>query len=281
MIRQVGVLLVVVVALLAATGTASAQRNPLIRQGQEQYDDLRYEEALQTLSAALVRAGNTVQDRVTIYRLLAFTYLALGREEEAEGGYRSMLALQPDFEPGSEVAPRIRQFFAGVKSRWEAEGRPGTAQPAAVSIRHRSPPQGARGQAVSLEAQVDDPDGRMAGLVLAFRQGTSAVFTRVETQARGGSYYAQIPADAVRPPLVEYYFEAVDSSGLPIAQRGDVAAPLRIAVPAPGEGGGVLSQWWFWTVVGVVVVGSIVGAVLIFGGDDGAQQPGNFVITVR
>jgi hypothetical protein len=34
-------------------------------------------------------------------------------------------------------------------------------------------------------------------------------------------------------------------------------------------------------VVGVVVVGGIVGAVLILGDDGSAQQPGNFVITVR
>lgn len=268
--------------LLSASDALAQRRNPLIAQGQEQYDDLRYEEALQTLSAALVRAGNSEQDRSTIYRLLAFTYLALGREEEAEGAYRSLLAIEPEFQPGSDVSPRIRDFFGGVRQRWEQEGRPGVAQrpPAPLNIRHRSPPQARRNTAVSLEAQVEDPDGRLAGLVLAYRQGTSAVFTRLEAQLRGGSWYAQVPAAAVRPPLVEYYFEAVDAAGLPIAQRGDVAAPLRIAVPAP-ESGGLLSQWWFWTVVGVVVVGGIVGAVLILGGDEGGQQTGTFVIRVE
>ena len=70
---------------LALSASALAQRNnPLILQGQELYDELRYEEALQVLSAALVRAGNTEAERGTTYRLLAFTYLALGRPEEAE-----------------------------------------------------------------------------------------------------------------------------------------------------------------------------------------------------
>src|SRR5687768_6871542 len=80
--------------------TAAAQRrNPLISQGQVQFDDLRYEEALQTLSAALIRSGNSNEDKATIYRLLAYTYLALGREEEAEGAYRSLLAIMPDYQP--------------------------------------------------------------------------------------------------------------------------------------------------------------------------------------
>ncbi|MCZ7682713.1 MAG: hypothetical protein M5U28_29525 [Sandaracinaceae bacterium] len=81
-----------VLALAASSASpALAQRNPLIARGQQEYDELRFEEALQTLSAALVRSGNSRQQQALVYRLLAFTYLALGREEEASGAYRSML----------------------------------------------------------------------------------------------------------------------------------------------------------------------------------------------
>ena len=80
---------------------------------------------MQTLSAALIRAGNSPEENTTVYRLLAFTYLALGREEEATGAYRSLLAIQPDSTPSSDLAPQTRAFLERVKQAWETDGRPG------------------------------------------------------------------------------------------------------------------------------------------------------------
>ncbi len=268
---------------LFTTAPALAQENPLIARGQQEYDDLRFEEALQTLSAALVRSGNSRQQQAHIYRLLAFTYLALGREEEASGAYRSMMPRDPDFQPGQEVSPRIRDFFNQVRQQWESEGRPGSGPPPPVDIRHRSPPRAERGQAVELSAEVEDPAGRVDRLVLAYRQGTEAVFNRLDTTRAEGHFVATIPGEHVAPPLVEYYFEALDAQGLPLAARGDVAAPLRIAVPAPG-GDNIAEQWWFWTIIGVVAVGLAVGVgVLVdqLSQPPPQQQPGTLIITVE
>ena len=274
------------VALLcfAVAAPAAAQRrgNPLIARGQEEYGELRFEEALQTLSAALVRSGNSRSDQALIYRLLAFTYLALGREEEASGAYRSMLPLDPEFVPGEEFSPRIREFFGQVRADWEAEGRPGSGPPPPVDIAHRSPARAERGTEVTLSAEIDDPGNRVDRLVLAYRQGSEAVFSRLDTQLVDGSYVATIPGDDVAPPLVEYYFEALDAQGLPIAARGDVAAPLRIAVPAPDTGGiNVLEEWWFWTIIGAVVVGGVVTGVVLGTMPTGGPQPGTLIINVE
>jgi tetratricopeptide (TPR) repeat protein len=271
----------VVSSVLLASGEARAQTtNPLVERGQSQYDELRYEEALQTLSAALVRAGNTREDLAVIYRLLAYTYLALEREEEAAGAYRSLLAMDPDYQPGGDVSPRFREFFGAVQQQWEADGRPGLPAPSPVTISHRSPAQAERGAAIELEAQVEDPSGRVASVVLAYRHGTDDVFRRADTERRGASFVATIPGDSVRPPLVEYYFEGLDATGLPVASRGDVAAPLRVAVPAPGEN--ILEQWWFWVGVGVIVAGgATLGILAATGAFDTTQEQGTFVITVR
>ncbi len=278
---------VVIVAIwcsgIGPAAVAEAQRNPLIRQGEEQYDELRYEEALQTLSAALVRRGNTQQDRARIYELLAFTYLALGRQEEAEGAYRFLLAINPDYQ-ASDLSPRMQQFLDGVKQRWEAEGRPGVATnpPATVSIAHTSPAQADPGEDVPLTATVEDPDGRTNQLVLAYRQGTNDVFQRLDCTPGVDGWSATIPGDDVQPPLVEYYFEALDANNLPIAARGDVAAPLRIAVEGEGEGG-VATKWWFWTIIGVAVVGGAVtaGVLASRGGGGGGTPQGTLIINVR
>ncbi len=276
------ILLFVAATTLATAAPALAQRdNPLIQEGADQYDELRYEEALQTLSAALVRSGNSREQQARIYELLAFTYLSLGREAEAEGAYRSLLAIDPAFEPGGDVSPRFREFFSGTKQRWEEEGRPGGAPPAPASIRHTSPAQADPGESVELRASLDDPSGRIVSVVLAYRQGTSDVFRRLDTTPAEGEFIATIPGEDVAPPLVEYYFEGLDADGLPVASRGDVAAPLRIAVE--GESGGIATKWWFWTIVGAVVVGGVVTtAVLVTRDDGGPAEPtqGSFFISI-
>lgn len=250
----------------SAPGTAEAQRaettQSIIQRGQTEYDDLRFQEALQTFSAALVRAGNTPSDLARIYRYLALTYLALDRREEAEGAYRSLLGLMPDTVPGSDMSPRFREFFTQVRERWEAAGRPGLPPPAPVNIAHRSPPEAEREHEVALTATVEDRDHRVASLFLAYRQGTSAVFQRLQmSRDADGTFSATIPASDVAPPLVEYYFEAVDAGGLPVAGRGDVAAPLRIAVPAPG--GDITSEPGFWIAIGGGALALIGGAIAI------------------
>lgn len=278
MLRLIG-LLVALATLpslaLAQDGAASpvAPETSLIERGQQQYDDLLYAEALQTLSAALVRVGNSTDDQATIYRLLAFTYFFLTRNEEAAGAYRSLLAIRPEFEPSAEESPRAREFFAGVRQQWETDGRPGLPPPAPVTVTHRSPAQAERTRPVHLRAEVEDPGGRVSSLVLAYRQGTSAIFRRIDTAREGNAFTATIPGRDVRPPLVEYYFEALDATGLPLASRGDVAAPLRIAVPAPSNS--IFSQWWFWVGAAVIVGGAVTVGVLLATGE---QDQGTLVI---
>ena len=97
---------------------------------------------------------------------------------------------------------------------------------------------------------------------LGYRTGTSGKFITVAATLSLGKFRAQIPAAAVKPPLVEYYLLAVDQTGLPLASRGDAAAPLRIAVPAP-EGGSVFASPWFWVPVGVAVVGGAIATAII------------------
>ncbi|MFK7989279.1 MAG: hypothetical protein AB8I08_24885 [Sandaracinaceae bacterium] len=280
MARGLTAALMAMLALAVFAPPASAQ-NPLIARGQQEYAELRYEEALQTLSAALVRTGNSQAESATIYRLLAFTYLALQRQEEASGAYRQLLTIEPEFQPGSDVAPRFREFFDNVRSQWESEGRPGTGPPPPVSIQHRSPAEAEPGSEVELSADVEDPSGRVDRLVLAYRQGTEAVFERLDSMRRASGFSATIPGAAVAPPLVEYYFEALDATGLPIAARGDVAAPLRIAVADPNAGGvNVLEEWWFWTIIGVVVVGAVVTGIVVADQLSNQVQTGTLVINI-
>ena len=268
------------IALPALAGAQESDGgNPLVRQGQELYDELRFEEALQVLSAALIRSGNSPAEQATTLKLLAYTYLALDREAEAEGAYRRLLSLESEFEPEADLSPRFREFFARVRTTWEGEGSSVTTETVApVRIQHTSPAQADSDSEVELRASLEDPSGRVASVVLAYRQGTSDVFRRLDTRRDGADYVATIPSEDVAPPLVEYYFEGLDEDGVPVAARGDVAAPLRIAVEGEDEGG-VVRKWWFWTIIAAVVVGGAVTTAVLLTRPSGNDQ-GTLVVTV-
>lgn len=136
-------------ALAAMPSTAHAQNNgALVTAGRTQYDNLQFEEAIQTLSAALIRRGNTPAQEVAIYELLGLSYLALSRDEEADGAFRLLFVRDASHALATGTAPRVVEFYNRARERWISEGRPGAAQTNApppverpVTIEHRSPAQ--------------------------------------------------------------------------------------------------------------------------------------------
>jgi hypothetical protein len=278
-----------VAVALAAPAAAQAQTGPnapLVATGQQQFDDLRYEEAVQTLSAALLRRGNTAAQEVGIYELLALSYLALNRDEESEGAFRLMLARDPEHALGASQAPRVRDFFRGVVERWRRETQSAAARPGEsgraerpVTIDHRSPAQQPAGVALTLTAQITDPDRRAEALVLAYRQGSRGLFRRLRTARSAGVFSASVPPEEVRAPVVEYYLEAVDPRGIAVSSRGDAFAPLRVVVPQP-EATPITSRWWFWTGAAAVLAGVAVGTYFAVSGS-AEPAPARLTITVR
>lgn len=248
--------------------SAAASTGNLLQTGRNLFEDQRYEESIQTLSAALLRPNTPKKDRVEIYRLLAYNYIVLSHRDEAEAAVRGLYALDPEFALGSSESPRFKEFFAEVKKKWEADGKPGLVTeeapaPKPVSIKHSSPAQQEQGQEIKLTGELDDPGTRTGSVILHYRTGSQGKFEKVEARVSDTRFRTTIPGAAVKPPLVEYYLEALDSKGLPIAARGDALAPLRIAVPAPAEGGGLFSSPWFWTGTGAVIVGGVVAAFVL------------------
>ncbi len=237
----------------------ATQPQDLIVKGQLQFEEQQYEESIQTLSAALLRPSNTQAQKVEIYRLLALNYITLGRKDEAENAVRGLLVQQPDYEIPPKESPRFRDFFAQSRAKWEAEGRPGIAkdEPSAkgVVLKHGSPTQVDAGSSLELRARLEDPDGRMGSVKLFYRTGSKGDFSELKATVSGDSVHAQIPGSAIKPPVVDYYFEVLDGGGAVIASRGDASSPLRVAVPEGSKG---------W-VLPVAIGGGVLGAAAIVG----------------
>lgn len=243
----------------AGTPAKSGVRD-LIDKGHDQFDDQRYEESIQTLSGALVTPGNTKEEKIEILRLLALDYITLDRKEEAEGAVRGLLVVQPNYQLPDSESPRFRDFFAHVRSKWVAEGRPGlvteTTPKRPAIIKHQTPEEAEAGHTLELRARVEDPDKQATRVDLYYRAGSKGSFTKIGTRFSKGAVQVQVPGSSVKPPLIDYYFEAVDDSGALVATKGDSSAPLRVAVPEE-KGGWVLP---------VAIGGGILGAAAIVGG---------------
>jgi len=249
----------------AAAKGDKATVTSLIQRGSALFDDAEYEESIQTLSAALLRPGTSKQEKIEIYRLLAYNYIVLKRADEADAAVRGLLVLDETYSLPPTESPRFKDFFKSTREKWEAEGKPGREKVDSVAVEkpirimHTSPAQVPPGTLIKLTGRVEDPDARVRAMQLAYRTGAEGKFVLVPASFTLGEFRAQIPSDAVKPPLVEYYLQAIDKGGLPLTSRGDAATPLRIAVPA-SQKGGVLTSPWFWVPVGLAVVGGGVAA---------------------
>jgi hypothetical protein len=264
------------------------QQNELITRGKMLFDDQQYEESIQTLSAALLRPGNTREQRIEIYRMLALDFITLNKTDEAESAVRGLLSLDPNYTLPESESPRFRNFFDHVQKKWEIEGKPGisveTGPVAPVVMTHNSPSEVAANHSVAITARLNDPSHRVDTVRVFYRTGTRGKFEGLDAKLSGGVASATIPASAARPPVVEYYIEGMLSGGLPIVSRGDADAPLRIAVPSASKG---------W-VLPVAIGGGVLGAAAIIGtmalagvfssgsdGGAGASRNATVRVTVR
>ena len=212
------------------------------------------------LSGALVKPSNTKEQRIEIHRLLAFNYITLGRKDEAESAIRGLFAIEPTYALAATESPRFRDFFASVREKWEAEGRPGlVVEPetiAAVSLQHTPRAETEAGRLLPISVRLDDPGDRIRTVKVFYRTGSRGSFQALEAEIRGKRARAVVPGPAVQPPFVDYYVAALDAGGQPIATKGDGSAPLRVVVPEAGKG---------W-VLPVVIGGSVLAVGAVFGG---------------
>ncbi|HEY3821065.1 MAG TPA: hypothetical protein VGL81_28065 [Polyangiaceae bacterium] len=271
--------LAVLPALAQPRPSGAQPAKDLIQRGRELFDDQQYQESIQTLSGALVRPDNTLEQKIEIHRLLALDHITLGHNEEAENFVRALLSIQPSYELPRTESPRFRDFFAAARARWEAAGRPGLVTEQnpqrALTIKHSSPSEASPGREVPLRASVDDPGHRARAVELFYRAGSHGPFTATAAQLSpdDGAVRATLPGSAVQPPYVAYYLLVTDASGLPLAGSGDADAPLRIPVSEPSSGGWVLPIAIGGGVLGAagIVLGSLALAGVFKGGASGAK----------
>lgn len=221
----------------------TAAARALFEQGMDAVDAADYPTAADRLSRSL-----ELRDSVVVRVNLALALSELGRLVEASEHLRRV---QREAEEGSPPHRIASERLALVTPRLGRLRIEVAGARAGVTVRldgHDVP------DALLGVAQPADPG---VHTVTLHRSGPALV-TREVTVTEGGR--ASVALDA--PPPTAEELAAAEAAG------GDA-----VTDPIPADGGGVEEQWWFWTLVGVLVVGAGVGiAVAVLASDPGQAE---------
>jgi tetratricopeptide (TPR) repeat protein len=227
--------------LLASSSGAEA-----LRLAQDFVEQDNFEDATFALNKFFKTPHNARADLVTAYVLAARVALANKDEAKAREAFRRALVLDPSVAPPPSLGTEIQFVFEA--SRKSLEG----AKP--LAIRHQARGDVAPGQTPVIRVEVvSDPLRMVHALVLNFRTGGQA-YSQVESTEPGTLMLPKTVTSGLRVGTrVEYYIEAVDEGGSILQSLGTSEAPFAFTVR---EERPLYKTWWFWTIAGVVVVGT-------------------------
>ena len=190
-----------------------------------------------------------------------------------------------DIDPGYQLrdttgSPKIRAFFEDLKKQLV----PGYDPHAGADLEHAAPTAGTAGRTIELEVRATRGRERVFDIVVATRRRGELGYKVTAATPRGDARWrARIAVEAAsKPYVVEYYVEARDAGGAPVARIAAPDAPLEIAL-APG--GAVARRPWYgrWYVIaGVAVAAAGVTGLAVAasrGPDSGTLPPGTVTVS--
>ena len=256
----VGSALTLALCMLCATSASAQDGKQLLKDAEDAYLNVDFEESRKLSLSALEYGGNSVKQLVRIYELIGIAAAAEGDEEASRDAYIKMLALSPDAEVDESIAPQLRSPFMEAKGYWSSKSE-------GLSVRTRYV-----GNQNKLRATLTDPLGMGSELVLHFRpEGDGSEYT----EARVASDEDKLMFEVGEGP-VEYYLELVDEYDNSLYSVGTEFEPevagnkaaetggLDLGLRKPEKKVSIFKKPWFWIMTGVVLAGAAF-AVYYFG----------------
>jgi len=201
--------------------------------------------------------GLPVPLQIEALRTSAEVALSTDRSDDARSHLLALLALDPRFTPTGWSGAWLASLDAAravapdrlppdLKVSLPAEARPKTT--------------------VTVEVRADDPSGvASCELILADRR--IALLS-----ADGLTFRGDIPKALVRSPAVLVRIEARDRVGNLARWPAQGTQPIAVNAPLVKDPP-LTSRWWFWTAIGAVVVGGVVGLVVALDGSAASSDP--------
>lgn len=272
MVRALARLAVFPVLLAAAAASAQDTQPGVDELGElrELVLHARYEEVGPRLEAYLASGELSASQRVAALDLRAMVLVAERAEDEARATLGELYRRDPGHVPSDpEASPVVLEAFELARASNEG------AMPVVIEA---SPWQPLGDGLPPLELSVTAHADAVHALVLFYRAGVAGPFVEQALElAPDGSARFRLPVERTATDQeVGYYVVAQAPSGHVLNRLGSEEVPRTLVVPAldavggddPVEATPLVKQWWFWTIVGVVVVGAGVGVGVAASGDD-------------
>lgn len=254
-----------------------------LKQAEKLFDQMQYNLALVSAVQILEDPNNDPAQLVEAYSLQGLCLAALDRSEEATMAFRRVLAINPDFQLSRDTSPKLSPPFSKALA---TEQKP-------ISLMH-TPPEvlytlSKAGLWVVLQS--DSLDMVSAIRLIFWEEGSKDRVSEVGLIGPGKVTLKLLlePKDG----RVLYYFEAINRFGGVLSRLGNKKEPFEVRVEV-GQPPVLLSQvsggvppltlvsgqpysdtnkevpgrpfyktWWFWTAVGVAVVGGIATGIAV------------------
>ena len=270
----------IVLALVA--GVAQADVGPqkieaYLDRGQQLFDSLDYAAALQSLAPVTRDPRATRAQRLRALELIALAYFIRDDRAAARTTFERILDIDPGYQlRDTSGSPQLRAFFDQLKKQLIPNFDPN----AGADLEYAAPTAAGAGKPVELEVRVTR--GNVFDLVLATRRRGELSYHTTPFAPRGERWRTRLtPTASAKPYVLEYYVEARDAGGGPVARIGAPDQPLEIALSA---GGGERRAWYtrWYVYAGGAAVAAAVGGVIVAASrspDPGSLPPGTITVT--
>jgi hypothetical protein len=243
------------------TRSAEAVPNPYLDEARQMYANFQLEGLISKLEFALAVKGINEDQKVEIFKLMAFTHASFDDDSKAQEAFLRLLEVRPRYEL-TGASPKIRQYFATAQRQFKERQ--------AVKLQHTPPRASATGATTSVDVVATSGAERVAAMTLHYRPEGDKGFSQTQMQAgENGAFSAAVPNIFPGPAgrrKIEYFVRARDKGGALLAGVGEESQPLVVEVETVEavKSTPIYKSGWFWAVTGVVVAGAAVGIATPF-----------------
>jgi len=223
-----------------------------VETAEQLYGKLDYEAANSVAERVVKLKGQSHDQLMRAYRILAITHAVLDNEEKARDAFIMLLTLDPDFQLDTNLGPKVSTPFSEAKGHWKAQPtKPGIEVQVAVRAQ----------EAGVLRVTTRDPTKMVKKVTVAYRWGNSGEFT-TSTIAVGDGVAVEVAASPPGKTRLDYYVQASDERESVVLESGTPQVPKTAFAEAKGagggggkdSGGGFVGSPTFWIIAGAVVV---------------------------
>ena len=281
--------LVILLVLVLAPSHARADE-PVTPQTIEQYldrgkklfEEQEYAGAIQALAPVTRDTRATRAQRLRALEIIALAQFIRNDKAAARATFERILDIDPGYQlRDTSGSPALRTFFDELKKQLIPNFDPKSG----ADLEHAAPTAGSAGTPLEIEVRVTR--GNVFDLVLATRRRGELTYSLTPLAPRGDTRWrAKItPPPSARAYVLEYYVEARDAGGAPIARIAAPDQPLEIALTAGGESAGPQRRAWYqhWYVyAGGAALAAGIGGVIVAttrGPDAGTLPPHTITVT--